>query len=193
MRKLIMCKGLPGSGKSTWAKEQVCHTDAKVLRVNKDDLRRMMHGGKWSRGNEKVVIGARNAYVGFALGNGLSVIVDDTNLAPSHEKDLRTLASKFTDTVFEIKDFTHVSLEQCIQQDLRRNESVGKDVIMKMYNEYLKPTPPVIKYDPNLPDCVICDVDGTVAKMNGRGPFEWDKVETDLPIKHVIDSCFSFW
>ena len=27
--------------------------------------------------------------------------------------------------------------------------------------------------------CIICDIDGTVALMNGRSPFAWDQVATD--------------
>jgi hypothetical protein len=32
----------------------------------------------------------------------------------------------------------------------------------------------------------LCDLDGTLALMNGRGPFEWDKVGEDLPNAPVI-------
>ncbi len=41
--------------------------------------------------------------------------------------------------------------------------------------------------DPKLPTVVIVDVDGTVAKMDGRGPFEWHRVIEDLPNQPVID------
>lgn len=40
--------------------------------------------------------------------------------------------------------------------------------------------------NPDLPSCVIVDVDGTVAKMNDRGPFEWAKVGTDTPREMII-------
>lgn len=40
---------------------------------------------------------------------------------------------------------------------------------------------------PLLKKAVICDVDGTLAKMNGRTPFEWDRVDSDLPIESVIN------
>ena len=33
---------------------------------------------------------------------------------------------------------------------------------------------------------VICDIDGTLAKMAGRGPFEWDRVDQDQPNAPVI-------
>lgn len=33
--------------------------------------------------------------------------------------------------------------------------------------------------DPSLPSALMCDIDGTLARHNNRGPFEFDKVETD--------------
>ena len=49
--KLIMTKGLPASGKSTWAK-QYLDDNPGTKRVNKDDLRAMLDNGKWSKRNE---------------------------------------------------------------------------------------------------------------------------------------------
>lgn len=31
----------------------------------------------------------------------------------------------------------------------------------------------------HLPKAIIVDIDGTLAKINGRSPFDWDKVDTD--------------
>jgi hypothetical protein len=33
----------------------------------------------------------------------------------------------------------------------------------------------------------ICDIDGTVAKRVGRGPFDWDRVGEDAPNEPVIE------
>lgn len=69
----------------------------------------------------------------------------------------------------------------------KRPNYVGEKVIRDMHDKYLaKPVEPVA-YEPNLPSCIIVDIDGTVAKMNGRGPFEWDKVGSDLPKGEVIE------
>jgi hypothetical protein len=38
---------------------------------------------------------------------------------------------------------------------------------------------------------IIVDIDGTLAKMNGRGPFDWDRVGEDKvnePVKAVVDA-----
>lgn len=34
---------------------------------------------------------------------------------------------------------------------------------------------------------VVCDIDGTLALMGGRGPFEWDRVGEDVPNEAVIN------
>jgi hypothetical protein len=40
--------------------------------------------------------------------------------------------------------------------------------------------------DDFLPQAWIVDVDGTVALLNGRKPFDWSAVDGDLPNHHVI-------
>ncbi|HEX2774665.1 MAG TPA: AAA family ATPase, partial [Micromonosporaceae bacterium] len=43
MTRLIVTRGLPGSGKTTYART----LQPRVVRVNRDDLRRMLHGGRF--------------------------------------------------------------------------------------------------------------------------------------------------
>lgn len=38
-----------------------------------------------------------------------------------------------------------------------------------------------IPYNSDLPDCYIFDIDGTLAIMGDRGPYEWTRVEVDTP------------
>jgi predicted kinase len=187
MKQLIMTKGLPGSGKSTWAKSVIDTNPGAYKRVNKDDLRAMLDNGKWSRDNEKFVLRIRDQIIVSALTNGKHVIVDDTNFAPRHEDELRSMAKR-QEAEFSVQDFTSVPLDTCIERDLKRQNSVGETVIRRMYRDYLAPKPPVIKHDPALPSCVICDVDGTVALMNGRSPYDYSKVGTDQPNMPVISA-----
>ena len=170
--QLIMTKGLPASGKTTWAKEQ------KAKRINKDDLRAMIDNGKWSPDNEKRIIGARNLLTSHFLKLGYDVIVDDTNFSLTHEKELRKIA-EYHKADFIIKDFTNVPVDVCIERDRKRPNSVGKRVIMDMYRKYLykPPTPPTEV--PGLPYAVICDLDGTLCVLNGRSPYDTAQCLTD--------------
>src|SRR6202008_3529949 len=165
-----MTVGLPASGKSTWAKEQVANSRGGIKRINKDDLRDMLDAGIWSKENEKHVLQVRDSLVQHYLSAGFSIIVDDTNLAPKHEETLRQLAQKAGAT-FEVKSFTHVSLAECIKRDLNRPKSVGERVIQSMYKQFLAPKQETYTPPKDKPTAIICDIDGTLAHMVDRGPF----------------------
>ena len=185
MKTLYMTKGLPGSGKSTKAKKMM-ENDRNIVRVNKDSLRAMLHNYHWSKFNEGQVLKIRDLIIVNTLESGRHIIVDDTNLNPRHEARLKQLA-KENKAEFKVIDMTDVSLDTCIKQDLMREKSVGKDVIVDMYNKFLRPTPPVIEYDPSLTDCYVFDIDGTVALMDGRSPYDWHRVGEDKPNGRVVE------
>ena len=193
MPKLIMCKGLPGSGKSTWAKAQ----DGYV-RVNKDDIRIKlgMSRAGFKREQEFAVIDHRDHLISEALKAGVTVISDDTNFGKKHEPALRALAKKFG-AEFEVKDFTDVPVETCIERDALRagDARVGADVIWGMAESSLGMKRPAPYFnDPALPSCVICDLDGTLAIHQGRSPYDFEKCDTDAvnePVRKILWAMFA--
>lgn len=203
MRKVTICKGLPASGKSTWAKDKVKNKPGRTKRINKDDLRAMLDSSHWSKANEKYVLQLRDNMLLECLDMGYNVIIDDTNFHPKHEERIRELVSDYNKGMYgdsinkeknvqvEVK-FFEVDPKEAIERDLKRVNSVGSKVIWKMYNEYLKPEAEKIiplEQDSSLPHAVICDLDGTLALMNGRKPYDYDKCDTDLvneTIKKVL-------
>lgn len=177
MKKVIILRGLPGSGKTTWAKNQLKKYPGVYKRINKDDLRNMLDSGSWSRDNEKMVLAVRDILILESLERGKHVIVDDTNINQKHEVRIRQLVKRKAEV--EIKEFD-TPVEECIQNDLKRMNSVGKDVIMQMYYEQKKRdkiTEPPITFGKK--DAYIFDIDGTLAKSINRGPFDWEKVGQD--------------
>jgi hypothetical protein len=124
--------------------------------------------------------------VGAALNAGKHVIVDDTNLAPRHQDALRELARK-NNAAFEVIDFRHVSVEECIDRDRKRANYVGEKVIRDMHAQFIAAPITGAPIDTSLPYCVIVDIDGTVALMNGRGPYEGEKCDTDIPNTPVVE------
>lgn len=184
MNKLIMTKGLPASGKSTWASLEVNNSGGNTKRVNKDDLRAMVDNSAWSREREREILKIRDYLINHWLETGYNVIVDDTNLAPKHETSLRSIANSHG-ADFEIKDFTEVPVKVCMERDAYRDNPVGNKVIMNMYYTYLfdnskwltKPALPGVKSKPAV---VLVDIDGTIAIHNGRNPYDLTKVKEDL-------------
>lgn len=168
-----MLKGLPASGKSTYAKELV---SKGWKRVNKDDLRGMIDDGKWSKGNEEIVKSSQIDLVQKFIRLGKDVVIDDTNF---HYEDFWKQFSKDMGVEFEVK-FFDVPMVECIERDAKRGDkSVGGEVIERMWNQYLRPKP--VEYNQKLPDCYIFDIDGTLAKMTGRSPYDYTQVHTDVP------------
>lgn len=191
-QKIIICKGLPASGKSTWAKEQVKKRGFK--RINRDDLRAMIDNHEWSRPNEKLIIKARNELLRIFLAAGHTVIIDDTNLKPDVAEEFRKLV---TDEKIEIvvEDFTHVSLEECIARDQRRPNYVGEKVIRKFHRQFLAKSAaetqkPIVAKNPKLPNCIIIDIDGTLAIRGDRGVYDFDKADEDIlchQVRYFLD------
>lgn len=166
MKRVIITKGLPASGKSTWAKAQIDANPGVYKRISKDDLRSMLDNGRWSKANEKFILQVRDTLILQSLQEGYRPIVDDTNLHPKHIDAIQELVKGIA--IIEIKDFTDVSLEECIARDKKRANYVGEQVIRRMYRDFLQPvsTPPAYNY--NLPNAVLCDIDGTLALFDRK-------------------------
>jgi predicted kinase len=172
--KLILTKGLPASGKTTWAKEYI-QKYPETANLCKDDLRLQL--GSTNK-REKRVIKVRDLLTEHYFELGYSVIWSDTNLNPVHIKRATELAQQHQATLV-IQDFTNVSLAECIKRDLVRANSVGQQAIEQMYYDYLNTPDPAPAIDPQLPNCYIVDIDGTLAINNTRPPFAWNRVNED--------------
>ena len=185
MAKLTITRGLPGSGKTTWAK-----TQPRTASVNRDELRRMLHGG-WTGEDwaERQVTKAQRATIEALLKAGVDVISDDTNLAAKVVRDLAKLAAAVGADA-EVVDFTHVPVETCIQRDAERaeGERVGEGVIRRMYERYLTGREPAVEVETpgRKPDAILVDLDGTVALMGRRSPYDTSRVHLDTPNQPVI-------
>lgn len=135
MGKLIMLRGLPASGKSTYAKEMVRTKGYK--RVNRDDLRQMIDNGEYSPENEVLVRTIRDEIL---IQIGLAhqtAIIDDTNLKFEEEEHFKDLAREWG-FGFQVVNFD-VPVDECIHRDSFRGiHSVGEKVIRDMYDKYLK-------------------------------------------------------
>ena len=188
--------GVPASGKSTWARE-MAKANGWVISC-RDDIR-AAHG--WTDyGNPKEearITKIQRSQIEAALLEGMDVIVADTNIQPKFRNQLVKFAHQHgADAI--IMPFP-ISLDEAIWRDSQRDAKVGVDVINRMYNQLqsqeLSDEPevlPVQTFEPyehtlGLPEAIIVDIDGTVAKHWNRSPYEYAKVIDDKPIHDVID------
>lgn len=190
MSKIILTRGIPASGKSTWAKAWVQEDPERRVRVNRDDLRRMLFGAtelKLAWPQEVQVSEAEKAIATTALAKGKDVVVDATNLRNKFVRPWFTLGYDV-----EFKDF-EVDLATAIKNNKARGRTIPHAVIEKFYstltdNGKLRPAPenlavigkPYVR-DESLLAAFIVDIDGTLAHIpeGGRSPYDYTRVHED--------------
>lgn len=197
MKTCFFLRGLPASGKSTWSKEKIAEykrVGKQIAHANKDTIRLSVCPEGWSKKKEKKVVETETAIVESAMKDGIDIIIDNTHFAKVHENRYRALAEQHG-YEFEIVDFTHVPLEECIRRDNARANGVGESVIKDMWRRYVRPPfePPPSPYT-SLPSIAICDMDGTIADLNGRNAYDastciQDKVRWH--VLHTLDALYT--
>lgn len=139
MSKIILCRGIQGSGKSTYSKKWAEEEPEKRLRYNNDDVRNML-GKYWVPSRESVVRRAKIAIITEAMENGFDIIIDNMNLNPNEVKYYQGIIREFKERrgkeyTLEFKDFK-TPLEVCIERDSKRPNPIGREVITMTYNKY---------------------------------------------------------
>lgn len=185
--KAVITVGISASGKTTWAKEQ------DAVDINRDWIRFnvVCPGSSWkdykfTNAREKEVTKIQREMLQQAFYDDRDVIISDTNLNPNTMDMWKQLLKDFEYEV-EIKEFP-ITLEEAYKRDSLRANGVGQNVIYSQYQKWLEYkgrktyTP-----DYSLEKAVIFDIDGTLAQMNGRSPFDWDKVSTDDPRMFIVE------
>lgn len=190
--KLLVLIGPPASGKSTFAREFIKGETDWVI-ASRDSFRNG-RGDYWIESQEDYITKLEDFAIKEAMRSNLNVIIDDTNLSKTVQEKWKSFASEF-DYELETKEF-YVPFKVALERDTERKKngadhSVGKTVLERFYrryypNEYAKEMRMIddriiAEPDESKPDCIICDLDGTVAiRREERGAFEYEKVKNDL-------------
>lgn len=131
MGRLILTNGLPGSGKSTWAVEQINKNPENICRSNRDDIRSTLFGDSYhdkvpDKKSENQVSQVQQQQIKNALGKGKTIIVDDTNLNIRKINILANIAKNYG-VVPEFESFD-VPVEECKRRNRLRAEQGGRFV-----------------------------------------------------------------
>lgn len=141
MSKVIICQGIQGSGKSTWALNWVEEKPTKRVRINRDSLRKMF-GKYWVLEREELCNIVEDKATAYAITKGFDVVIDDINLNPKtieHIKELVLNADSNADIRYNLFNTT---LTECVTRVEKRNASIHKDeqipisVVLETFDRY---------------------------------------------------------
>lgn len=138
MPKIILCRGIQGSGKTTWAKQWVLEDPEHRVRFNNDDIRNML-GKYWVPSREHLVSDIKKDFIVSAMEFGYDIVVDNMNFNPKEIEYYENLVDSTLGYMncysLEYKDF-FIPLEVCIERDSKRENPIGEEVIRKTYERY---------------------------------------------------------
>lgn len=79
--KIILCRGIQGSGKTTWAEQWVLEDPEHRVRFNNDDIRNMS-GKYWVPSREGLIKDLKGLFLWEAMSYGFDIVIDNMNLNP---------------------------------------------------------------------------------------------------------------
>ncbi|AXH68837.1 polynucleotide kinase [Streptomyces phage Comrade] len=134
MLELVINRGIPGSGKSTYARKWVFDGTPlnRRARVNRDDIRKQLYGVDFGVPVEETAVTAvEYAMIRSLLERGVSVIVDDCNISQRYITAFTKIAKEF-DAEVRV-NLIDVELDVAIQRNQGRERFVPVHVIEDMY------------------------------------------------------------
>ena len=145
MAKVIICQGLPASGKTTWAKEWVKEEPTRRVRFNRDDVRNML-GKYWVPSREDLINSIYDSFMNEAMLAGYDIVLDNMNLNEKTVSEIQEYVREFNNWIHlsplkthydvEFKKFLDVPLETLLERDSKREHPIGEKVIRDLYAKY---------------------------------------------------------
>lgn len=184
-KKLIIYRGIPGSGKSTKCRKWIEESPETRVRINNDDIRNMF-GPYWIPKRERLVSDIKYHIALNAMAKGFDIAVDNMNLNPKEitfwetiVKDFNTIQTEYQYEIEFVNCFD-VSLEECIRRDSHREHPVGEKTIRDIWKRYkfFIQTTEVEKLvnglrerEEDKPWCVVVDMDSTLCFNTTKRPW----------------------
>jgi len=141
MRVLLLLRGAPGCGKSTWIEQN----GLSKYTLSSDDIRMMCNSpvltvsGKpaINVSSDQVVWDTLFRLLEVRMKNGAFTVIDATNSKTIEMKRYKDLCDSYRYRIYCV-DFTNIPIEQCKQQNLQRPElkQVPEESIDRMYARF---------------------------------------------------------
>jgi len=144
MKKLtvtLMC-GIPGSGKSTWIKN---NKKSNVDVVSLDEIRKTVYGHQYHKDADVWILAFSTSMASLLLKQNRSIIIDATNILPFMRDTWRKLANQYG-AVTEMICF-EIPLKVCIERNNKRpkKQRVPTRILKQFAAAY---SPPILSYEP---------------------------------------------
>lgn len=141
VHKIIICQGIQGSGKSTWARKWAQEDPSHRVRWNNDDMRLLM-GQYWVPSREPLLSKIRALFMNTTMDYGFDIVIDDMNLNPHTTEYYEVLVQAYNAThedkyIIEYRLF-NTPLDVCIERDAKRKNPIGAKVLTDTYTKYEK-------------------------------------------------------
>lgn len=137
--KFIMLVGIPGSGKSTAAKELISQG---FECFNADDIRQELYGDAKTQGDHNEVFEIMFNRLELALLDEKDIVIDNTNVRKSNRRTLIAFAHEHLYTDIELWLFD-VPFKTCLERNNKRARVVPEDVLVNMQRK-LEETKPLL-------------------------------------------------
>lgn len=211
MKHIYVLRGLMGSGKTTYAREFIRNVElpAAWKYINKDSLRVMFDDGTYSKNNEKFIHETFMKLVAMALSSGFNVVCDNTHPTSDSVKPYHRLAASIGDVTVST-EWIRTSLDECLERNSRRSGSarvpdsaiidlakkIGVDrnpTYRHLKNETVvypkKEIAPKPARNDDLPSAIICDLDGTLAHIGDRSPYDASRCDMLDSLNKAVANC----
>ena len=194
--KIVICRGAPSSGKSTWAKAEVAKDPLSWLRLNNDDLRATFNGSVWSADYEKIIRAARNFLTIEGLRQGKNLILDNVNADhKTFQETIKLIQKAGIDADIEVSERCfYLPLEEALARNALREGTarVPDEAVTRFFKklggkhlQHYVPRIEVVKkrdycldaaftpaqQNQDASPAIISDLDGTLALMGQRSPY----------------------
>ncbi len=205
--QILILIGAPGSGKSTFSK-YFLRTEENWIRISRDDFRLMQFGGTVTSDREEMMITEMvNASIESLLRRKSNVLIDATNCKKEYIYQFIDRFKHSADISFKTFELSKETLEARCEN--RFNET-GKFIPKNVLHRYIqqldslkesfdfsvrrKQEKIIVSAEQNtsLPKAIICDLDGTLALMNGRNPFDASRCDEDLLNEPVANTLKNY-
>lgn len=192
--QLLILIGAPGSGKSTFAKYFI-RTEENWMRLCRDDFRTMHFTySNLPSHEEGLITDMLDASIEVLLRKRCNVLLDATHCRAEYLNHYIDKFNHLADISFKVFELDAKTIAERCE---KRYKETGKFIPANVQRRYTKeledlkkvfdfsPRPLkdnrvlMISQDVTLPRAIICDLDGTLALITNRNPFDASNCEKD--------------